>query len=81
MTCTKWRECVSNHVVAVRAYSQAVEDLAAVTEGQFNLAWERCERARKKANSSREALLEHEHEHGCVGAHSAAASKRASHSR
>jgi glutamine synthetase adenylyltransferase len=47
MTCTKWRECVSNHVVAVRAYSQAVEDLAAVTEGQFNLAWERCERGKR----------------------------------
>lgn len=65
MACEEWRKFVADYRKAVRAYGDAVSMLD--DEGaDFNYAWQQAERARKRSDGARAALLNHEHDHACL---------------
>jgi len=64
--CDEWRRLVSEYRTAIKTYNRAVEGLGDLPGAEFNEAWQRAEQERKKAEHSRDALMGHEHEHGCL---------------
>jgi hypothetical protein len=65
-TCAKWVCLITEYRNAVLEYGAAAIPLGCGSAADFNSAWEASELARKKCEELRDALLEHEYEHGCV---------------
>ena len=65
MRCSDWHRLLNRYRRAVGYYREAVDALGYLSDGEFNEAWHRSERARKNAESARADLLDHEHVHGC----------------
>ena len=66
MACEEWRRFVEDYRRAVRLYDETVSALDDAGGGDFNYAWQRAEKARKRSDAARTALLNHEHEHACM---------------
>ena len=66
MACEEWRRFVEDYRKAVQAYGEAVSALDHGEGGDFNYAWQRAEKARKRSDGARAALLNHEHDHACL---------------
>jgi len=66
MACNDWSSLVERYRAAVKAYHEAVASLTDVPGREFNDMWRRAEVARTEAGLSRDALLHHEHNHGCL---------------
>src|SRR5271169_4826924 len=67
MPCEQWCRLLELYRSAVNRYNEAANDLSLVLGSAFNQAWQRTEQARKKSENCRTELLQHEHEHGCLG--------------
>ena len=65
-TCPKWVALITEYRNAVLEYGAAAIPLGSGLAAGFAGAWEASELARKKCEDLRDALLEHEYEHGCV---------------
>jgi hypothetical protein len=66
MPCEEWLRFVARYRSAVQTYSETIDDWSDSRGAKFNEAWQLAENARKDAVESRAALLEHEHDHGCL---------------
>lgn len=67
MPCDDWSALLERYRRAVLAYSQAVTSLPLTPGYHFDKLWQRAEKERAEAGISRAALLNHEHEHACLG--------------
>ena len=69
MDCDDKHSLVQKHILYVRAYSEAVDKLVAVsslaTRSEWELAWDLANRARLLCVEVRNQLQEHTAEHGC----------------
>jgi hypothetical protein len=67
MPCEEWCKLINRYRSATKTYSDAVDGLGSAPGIEFNLAWQRADRARKDCDATRAALLIHEHDHACLG--------------
>ncbi len=77
MPCEEWSRLVEQYRSAIKGYSEAASGLSGLPGAEFDKAWEQAEKARKISEGYRTALLDHEHEHGCLVA--GRSSNRATH--
>ena len=66
MPCREWSRCLENYQSAVQTYGEAVFGLSDGDGPEFSRSWQLAERARKNSDAARAALLDHEHDHGCM---------------
>ena len=64
--CSEWSSIAELYRRTAIEFSEAVASLPFVPGAEFNQAWQRAERARKKCDDTRTALLDHEYNHDCV---------------
>lgn len=66
VVCEHWADLVKHYQANAKMYAEAVAELSTAPGAEFNNAWMRSEGLRRASIGYRAALLEHEHEHGCL---------------